>query len=131
MVTFLLIARSTGAHYDASTQFLTAIYPTLPAEFSESGDSPNAETQAQEASDDDSEVEPKRQRTASPHHGAPLSTLHSISTTSPVRKKVDITVHKSLFNLMNPSTGAVESSIPLSVLKRAFLLPTRGKTKAH
>ncbi|KAJ7191899.1 hypothetical protein GGX14DRAFT_553023 [Mycena pura] len=151
-----------------STPFLTAIYPTLPAELSESlagfqtpeaaraldtlirfvagGDPPNAETQAQwtdqqqqavaalrrqREEDDDAEVEAKRQRTASPDHGAPLFTLHSISTTSPVRKKVDITVHESSVNFVNPSTGAVESSISLSVLKRAFLLPTRGKTKAH
>ncbi|KAG6861137.1 hypothetical protein C0995_003589 [Termitomyces sp. Mi166 len=61
----------------------------------------------------------------------PLLTIHSVSATSPVRKKVDITIHKSSLALIHPSTHAVEAVIPLSTFLRAFLLPTRGKQKAH
>jgi len=62
---------------------------------------------------------------------APTFTLHSISTTSPVRKKVDIAVHKSSIRFINPSTHAVESIVALSSIIRAFILPTRGKQKPH
>jgi len=58
-------------------------------------------------------------------------TLHSVSTTSPIRKKVDITLHNTYLRFTHPSTQAVEATIPLSSLTRAFLLPTRGKSKAH
>ena len=58
-------------------------------------------------------------------------TLNSISATSPVRKKVNITIHKSALSFTNPSSKAVEAIIPLSSLTRAFLLPTRGKSKPH
>ncbi|KAF7345039.1 Rtt106 domain-containing protein [Mycena venus] len=83
----------------------------------------------QREQDNDSESEAKRQKTD--EDGPPLFTLHAISTTSPIRKKVDINVHASSISFLNPSTRAVESSIPLSALTRAFLLPTRGKMKAH
>ncbi|KAJ7725302.1 histone chaperone Rttp106-like-domain-containing protein [Mycena maculata] len=83
----------------------------------------------QREQDIDSESGSKRQKTED--DGPPLLTLHAISTTSPVRKKVDITVNGSSVQFLNPSTGAVESSIPLSALTRAFLLPTRGKMKPH
>ncbi|KAF8549408.1 hypothetical protein OG21DRAFT_1515252, partial [Imleria badia] len=62
---------------------------------------------------------------------APLFTLPSISTTSPVRKKVDVTVHARSIRFVNPTTRALEASIPLASLTRAFLLPTRGKPKGH
>ncbi|RXW22542.1 hypothetical protein EST38_g3302 [Candolleomyces aberdarensis] len=58
-------------------------------------------------------------------------TLHAISTTSPVRKKVDISIRESGITFTNPTTGSVEATVPLTSLRRAFLLPTRGKTKAH
>lgn len=61
----------------------------------------------------------------------PLFAIHSVSATSPVRKKVDITIHKTSLVLTHPSTHAVEAAIPLPTLSRAFLLPTRGKQKAH
>lgn len=61
----------------------------------------------------------------------PIFTLPSISTTSPVRKKVDITIHEKTIRFISPSSRAVEASIPLSNLSRAFLLPTRGKAKQH
>ncbi|KAF9007032.1 histone chaperone Rttp106-like-domain-containing protein [Cyathus striatus] len=63
--------------------------------------------------------------------GQPLFTLHSISTTSPVRKKVDVTVHKSVIKMVNPSNQMLEAVVPLTAVRRAFLIPTRGKSKAH
>ncbi|TFK37549.1 histone chaperone Rttp106-like-domain-containing protein [Crucibulum laeve] len=63
--------------------------------------------------------------------GNPIFTLHSVSVTSPIRKKVDITIHNSTIKFTSPSTQAVEATVPLSSLRRAFLLPTRGKSKAH
>ncbi|KAG6868482.1 hypothetical protein C0993_002247 [Termitomyces sp. T159_Od127] len=61
----------------------------------------------------------------------PLFAIHSVSASSPVRKKVDITIHKTSLVLTHPSTHAVEANISLAALSRAFLLPTRGKQKAH
>ncbi|KAF7303837.1 Rtt106 domain-containing protein [Mycena indigotica] len=76
--------------------------------------------------------EAKRQRTeVGIDNGTPVFTLSAISANSPVRRKVDITIYSSSVVLTNASTGVVESSIPLGVLKRAFLLPTRGKMKPH
>ncbi|KAJ6542801.1 histone chaperone Rttp106-like-domain-containing protein [Mycena capillaripes] len=87
----------------------------------------------QREQDTDSDSEAKRQKTGSgsAEDGPPLFTLHAISTTSPIRKKVDINVHASSITFLNPTSRAVESSIPLSALTRVFLLPTRGKMKAH
>ncbi|KAJ7657811.1 histone chaperone Rttp106-like-domain-containing protein [Mycena polygramma] len=88
----------------------------------------------QREQENDSGSESKRQKTdlaESAEDGPPLFTLHAISTTSPIRKKVDINVHASSIIFLNSSTRAVESSIPFSALTRAFLLPTRGKMKAH
>ncbi|KAI3608820.1 negative regulator of dna transposition [Moniliophthora roreri] len=61
----------------------------------------------------------------------PIFTLKSISTTSPIRKKVDITIHKNSIRFHNPATKAIEHASPLSSLSRGFLVPTRGKTKPH
>lgn len=61
----------------------------------------------------------------------PLFTLHSISVTSPVRKKVNVSIHGHSIKFTNPTTKSVESSIPLNDIKRVFLLPTRGKSKPH
>ncbi len=61
----------------------------------------------------------------------PIFTLCAISATSPVRKKVDITIHKSALRFANTGTSSIEATVPLSALHRAFLLPTRGKSKAH
>ncbi|PPQ94272.1 hypothetical protein CVT25_004928 [Psilocybe cyanescens] len=63
--------------------------------------------------------------------GAPLYTLHAISTSSPVRKKVDITIHEHAIVMLNPTSRATEATIPLSSLRRAFIVPTRGKQKPH
>ncbi|KAI0063366.1 hypothetical protein BV25DRAFT_1869834 [Artomyces pyxidatus] len=61
----------------------------------------------------------------------PLYTLHALSVTAPVRKKLDITLHTHTLRLTHPSTGAIEASFPRPALRRAFLLPTRGKSKPH
>ncbi|KAK0197514.1 histone chaperone Rttp106-like-domain-containing protein [Armillaria mellea] len=58
-------------------------------------------------------------------------TLHSVSTTSPVRKKVDIVVHDSTVKFVIPASQATEAVVPIGQLSRAFILPTRGKTKPH
>ncbi|EIM84474.1 uncharacterized protein STEHIDRAFT_170160 [Stereum hirsutum FP-91666 SS1] len=62
----------------------------------------------------------------------PLFTLPALSLTSPLRKKLTITIHQASLRLTNPTTNALEyPPIPLSQLKRCFLLPTRGKAKLH
>ncbi|KAG1849472.1 hypothetical protein F4604DRAFT_1810476 [Suillus subluteus] len=61
----------------------------------------------------------------------PIFTLPSISTTSPVRKKVDITIHEKTIRFINPSSRVVEASISISNISRTFLVPTRGKAKQH
>ncbi|KAF8918434.1 hypothetical protein CPB85DRAFT_1384762 [Mucidula mucida] len=63
--------------------------------------------------------------------GAPQYILHGVSATSPVRRKVDLVVTASSLKLLNTSSQATEAAISLSDLKRAFVLPTRGKTKPH
>ncbi|TFK69211.1 hypothetical protein BDN72DRAFT_796880 [Pluteus cervinus] len=69
---------------------------------------------------------------ASPNdHEVSIYTLHAISTTSPVRKKVDITICASSIRFTNSSTQAVEGTIPRSLIQRAFIVPTRGKSKPH
>ncbi|KAJ7583920.1 hypothetical protein C8J56DRAFT_1166834 [Mycena floridula] len=73
----------------------------------------------------------KRQRLDREDDDAPLFKLHSVSSTSPVRKKVDIFIHKSTVKFINPTSQAVEATVPISYLKRAFVLPTRGKQKPH
>ncbi|KAG1751973.1 hypothetical protein EDD22DRAFT_914844 [Suillus occidentalis] len=74
----------------------------------------------------------KRQKTTDAiEDDRPIFTLPSISTTSPVRKKVDIMIHEKTIRFVNPSSRAVEASIPLSSISRAFLVPTRGKAKQH
>jgi hypothetical protein len=64
--------------------------------------------------------------------------LFSVSASAPVRKKVDVVVTASAVKLCpptkSPSSPSYETpyvSIPLSDIKRVFLLPTRGKTKSH
>ena len=95
---------------------------------------PNGHKRARE--DDEPEIQNgvKRQKLPeiqSNSDDPPLFCLNSISATSPVRKKVDITIHKSSVRFTNPSSHAVEAIVPLSSLRRAFLLPTRGKQKPH
>ena len=63
--------------------------------------------------------------------GDPLITLHALSATSPIRKKVDITIHKNVIKFTNPTTHASEGSIPVASMTRAFIVPTRGKSKPH
>lgn len=65
-----------------------------------------------------------------------IFTLHALSITSPIRKKADITIHRSTLRLTQPSDAERElvllhPPIPLSLLRRAFLLPTRGKARPH
>ncbi|TDL27008.1 hypothetical protein BD410DRAFT_480510 [Rickenella mellea] len=61
--------------------------------------------------------------------GTPRFTLHALSVTSPVRKKVDVTITDTSIRLTNPATKDLESAIPLSSLTRAFLVPNMGKNK--
>jgi hypothetical protein len=63
--------------------------------------------------------------------GHPLFTIHNVSVTSPVRKKVDITVGQSSIQMLNPTTSAIEATLPVAIFVRAFILPTRGKSKPH
>jgi hypothetical protein len=71
-------------------------------------------------------------------------TLHALSATAPVRKKVDLTIraHSIQLTVPEPANGSttlagvspnakVEATLPLASLARAFVLPTRGKTKPH
>lgn len=82
---------------------------------------------------DDSHVskKPRNSPLSSDEADAALYTLHTLSTSSPLRKKLDIRLHERTLRLTNPATQIVEASIPIASLKRAFLLPTRGKTKPH
>lgn len=93
------------------------------------------------ARDDEPVTNAKRAKTSqdndtaassTPANDPPLFTLHALSLTSPIRKKADITVHEHTLRLTHPSTHATEHPpVALSVIRRAFLLPTRGKTKQH
>ncbi|KAI6164028.1 hypothetical protein EDD17DRAFT_1692627 [Pisolithus thermaeus] len=74
---------------------------------------------------------PRTEQVDNDEDDPPLFTLPSISTTSPVRKKVDITAHSRSIRFFNPSSRALEASIPLANITRAFLLPTRGKARDH
>ncbi|KAI6119095.1 hypothetical protein EV401DRAFT_1522578 [Pisolithus croceorrhizus] len=74
---------------------------------------------------------PRTEQVDNDEDDPPLFTLPSISTTSPVRKKVDITAHSRSIRFVNPSSRALEASIPLANITRAFLLPTRGKARDH
>ena len=88
-----------------------------------------------EADSPENEPSAKKTKISSPpvddESDAPLYTLHALSIQSPLRKKLDIRIHERSLRLINPSTQAVESYAQISTLKRAFLLPTRGKTKPH
>ena len=58
--------------------------------------------------------------------------LNGISVSTPVRKKVNISIHASTIRLVNPTSKNEEyPPIPLASFQRAFLLPTRGKSKPH
>ncbi|KIK11712.1 hypothetical protein PISMIDRAFT_61871, partial [Pisolithus microcarpus 441] len=74
---------------------------------------------------------PRTEQVDNDEDDPPLFTLPAVSTTSPVRKKVDITAHSRSIRFVNPSSRALEASIPLTNITRAFLLPTRGKVKDH
>jgi hypothetical protein len=60
-----------------------------------------------------------------------LYTLHSVSVTSPIRKKCDIIICRSSIRFYNATSQALETSISIASLKRAFVLPTKGKQKPH
>ncbi|EIN05786.1 hypothetical protein PUNSTDRAFT_137277 [Punctularia strigosozonata HHB-11173 SS5] len=61
----------------------------------------------------------------------PLYTVHALSATSPVRKKVDVTIGRELVQMLHPVTAAIEATLPAHIFTRAFVLPTRGKARAH
>ncbi|KAH9922427.1 uncharacterized protein B0H18DRAFT_1018313 [Fomitopsis serialis] len=64
----------------------------------------------------------------------PVLTLHALSLSSPIRKKADITVHRHSLRLTSGPLDARTPEappIPLAALRRAFLLPTRGKARPH
>lgn len=49
----------------------------------------------------------------------------------PFGKKVDITICENSVTFTNPSTRASEGSVSRASIRRAFLVPTRGKSKPH
>ena len=67
-------------------------------------------------------------------------TIYNISATSPIRKKVDISIHERTIRI-TPSTTAKDKDgdkpkpqtlvFLLKDLKRSFILPTHGKQKPH
>ena len=63
----------------------------------------------------------------------PVFTLHSISVSSPVRKKADVTVHRLTLRLTSPSNNNENlfPPIPIRILRLAFLVPTPGKSKPY
>lgn len=64
--------------------------------------------------------------------GQPIFSLCSVSATAPVRKKTDFNIREDAIVLTNSTTKALDTPpIALSTLRRAFILPTRGKTKPH
>ncbi|KAL5478722.1 hypothetical protein ACEPAI_1999 [Sanghuangporus weigelae] len=63
------------------------------------------------------------------HDTEPLFTLHSLSITAPIRKKVDISITSEAIRLTNPTNGNLEARVPLSILKRAFFVSNLGKNK--
>lgn len=81
---------------------------------------------------DDDESAPSKKARTDDASDAPLFTLHALSVTSPVRKKVDVSVHASSIRLTNPISRELEHPpIPISAIQRVFLIPTRGKSKPH
>lgn len=58
-----------------------------------------------------------------------LFTLHSVSVTTPVRKKVHITITTHAILLENITSGVLESRIPLTSLKRVFLTSSIAKKR--
>lgn len=76
-------------------------------------------------------VPPKKARLTAPpdaiESSEPLFTLHAMSVTSPIRKKVDIIISSSHIQLTRDSS--VEACITLSSITRAFLVPNLGKNK--
>lgn len=86
------------------------------------------------------DVSNKRPRTSPPEiqsataadAGRSVYSLKPISATSPVRKKIELDIRESAIVFLNSTTHVPEGlPIPLSILRRAFLLPTRGKTRPH
>jgi hypothetical protein len=87
---------------------------------------------SRDAGDDTVDPTSKRQKVDTPPStNQARFTIHAISVTSPIRKKVDITICKNVIQLVNPTSGSIESTVPISSLRRAFLVPTRGKSKPH
>jgi hypothetical protein len=90
----------------------------------------------EDASDSaDSQSAPKKPK-ADVMAEAPVCTLHAISASAPVRKKVDVTITESSIQLCPPSKATPSSEAPfltvrLASIRRAFLIPTRGKSKPH
>ncbi|KZT25092.1 hypothetical protein NEOLEDRAFT_1066134 [Neolentinus lepideus HHB14362 ss-1] len=91
-----------------------------------SQDKPDGKRKREE--DVDVTPEAKRTRVSEDNEDAPLYTLHAISVSSPIRKKVDITIHDRSLRLVHPSTTV---SVSRSSVTHAFLVPTRGKAKPH
>ncbi|KLO16669.1 hypothetical protein SCHPADRAFT_994952 [Schizopora paradoxa] len=70
--------------------------------------------------------------------GEPRYTLHAISVSSPIRKKVDVTITTTSILLRTPSSSSSENNsetalahppIPLASLKRAFVVSNLGKNR--
>ena len=92
--------------------------------------------------DDAGSLDTKRAKTDGAPAPAPIApaedddplvfSLHGISVSAPIRKKVNVGVHRASIRLTHPATRADEyPPIPLAAVRRAFLLPTRGRPKPH
>lgn len=95
---------------------------------------PNDQKRAREDDSLSPENGTKRQKLPEPTSAVddpPVLSLNFISVSSPVRKKVNVTIHKHSIKFINPTSKAIEADIPLSSLRRTFILPTRGKQKPH
>jgi hypothetical protein len=63
--------------------------------------------------------------------GSSLYTIHGISCSAPVRKKLDVTITTDSISLVHATSHDIEAVRSLKDLNRAFLLPTPGKLKPH
>ena len=60
---------------------------------------------------------------------SPFYTIHALSVSSPVRKKVDLIVTPSSLRFVNASNGNLEARVPVSKLKRSFIVSNLAKNK--
>ncbi|KIY48615.1 hypothetical protein FISHEDRAFT_73585 [Fistulina hepatica ATCC 64428] len=124
----------TGGDRDASTSISSSVWTQKQGPVINTINSLTRPAKRTRENDDENneELGTKRARTAHDvQDDKVLFTLHSISATCPIRKKVHILVCENSVRMINPSSKAVEAVISRDSITRSFLLPTRNKTKAH